>query len=303
MKRIWPVVLLPLALGVTIKVILDRGLLPNFLLSLRADLGTMGVMVGMFLSLCLLIVWGIGVWLERQYLIELTDREEKFADEHAQFLRRLDHELKNPLTAIQAGLANLTSGSNGETLESVQAQTLRLSRLVSDLRKLADLETRPIERAPVDLTDLLAEAVSLVNEDPEAGRRSFILNLPRAPWPLPEVMGDEDLLLLAMLNILDNAVKFSQPGATIEVRAFEDSNMVIVEIADTGAGIPDEELPFVWQELYRGQHARGIPGSGLGLTLVRAIADKHGGQVSIRSRVKTGTVVTLKVPVGDVTKQ
>lgn len=302
MKRLWPAVLLPLALGVMIKVGLDRSVLPNYLLSLRIDLGTMGVLVGVFLSLCLLILWGIGLWLEGQYHHDLADREAKFADEHAQFLRRLDHELKNPLTAIQAGLANLTSGSNGETLESVQTQTQRLSRLVSDLRKLADLETRPIERAPVDLTELLAEAVSIVNEDPEAGHRSFNLNLPRAPWPLPEVMGDENLLLLAILNILDNAVKFTQPGATIEVRAFEDSNMVIVEIADTGSGIPDEELPYVWQELYRGRHARGIPGSGLGLALVRAIAEKHGGQVSIRSRVNTGTVVTVKVPVGDVTK-
>jgi signal transduction histidine kinase len=289
-------------LGLAIKVILDRDLLPNYLLSLRIDMGTLGVLVGVFLSLCLLVLWGIGVWLERQYQDDLAAQEAKFTDEHAQFLRRLDHELKNPLTAIQAGLANLTSGSNEETLESVQAQTQRLSRLVSDLRKLADLETRPIDRGPVDMTGLLAEALSIVNEDPEAGYRAVNLNLPRAPWPLPEVMGDEDLLLLAVLNILDNAVKFTQPGATIEVRAFEDSHMVTVEVADTGSGIPDEELPFVWQELYRGRHARGIPGSGLGLALVRAIAEKHGGQVSIRSRINTGTVVTLKVPIADVTR-
>ena len=77
--------------------------------------------------------------------------------------------------------------------------------------------------------------------------------------------------------------------------------MVIVEVADTGPGIPEEELPYVWQELYRGQGARGVQGSGLGLALVRAISDRHGGQVTIRSRVRQGTVVTMKLPIGDVT--
>ena len=64
-------------------------------------------------------------------------------------------------------------------------------------------------------------------------------------------------MLLALLNLLGNAVKFSEPGATVEVRAFEDANMVIIEVADTGPGIPESEVPFVWQELYRGQGARG----------------------------------------------
>jgi two-component system OmpR family sensor kinase len=87
----------------------------------------------------------------------------------------------------------------------------------------------------------------------------------------------------------------------VEVRAFEDAEMVIVEVADTGSGIPEEEQPFVWQELYRGKEARGIPGSGLGLTLVQAITDRHGGQVTLRSRVEQGTVVTMRLPAGDVT--
>jgi two-component system OmpR family sensor kinase len=107
--------------------------------------------------------------------------------------------------------------------------------------------------------------------------------------------------MLSMINLINNAVKFSQPGETVEVRAFEDAEMVIVEVADTGLGIPDEELPHVWQELYRGQGARGVPGSGLGLALVRAITDRHRGQVTIRSRVRQGTVVTMKLPVGHVT--
>ena len=76
--------------------------------------------------------------------------------------------------------------------------------------------------------------------------------LPQAPWPLPNINGDPDLLLLAVHNLLDNAVKFTLPGDTIEIRAFEDANQIVIEIADTGPGIPGEEIILVWDELYRG---------------------------------------------------
>ena len=89
-----------------------------------------------------------------------------------------------------------------------------------------------------------------------------------------------------------------QPGDRIEVRALEDGAAVVVEVADTGPGIPETEVPLVWEELYRGQGARGIPGSGLGLALVRAIAERHGGQVDLRSREGQGTVFTLRLPTG-----
>ena len=82
------------------------------------------------------------------------------------------------------------------------------------------------------------------------------------------------------------------------MREFEDGSNIVIEVADTGPGIPDDELPYVWEELYRGKGARGIPGSGLGLALVRAIADRHQGQVSLRSRKGQGTVVTLRLPAG-----
>jgi two-component system OmpR family sensor kinase len=121
--------------------------------------------------------------------------------------------------------------------------------------------------------------------------------VPQAPWPLPQVPGDNDLLLLALHNLLDNALKFSRKGDTIEVRAFEDGQSVVVEVADTGPGVPAGELPHVWEELYRGVGARGVPGSGLGLALVRAIVERHGGQVSVRSREGQGTVFGVRLQV------
>jgi two-component system OmpR family sensor kinase len=302
MKRAWILLLLPGLIGVLLKIIFERGWLENSVAYLRVDLGTLALLMGILLTFLLFIIWGIFLWQERQFNQEFLEIQTSSTEERRQFLRRLDHELKNPLTAIQAGLVNLDDGGNNTALQSIRTQTRRLSRLVADLRKLADLETRPIDSAEVDLAVVLEEAVVIVQQEPESVDRSISLSLPQAPWPLPKVQGDEDLLLLAQVNLLNNAVKFSSPGDRVEVRAFEDSEMVIVEVADTGPGIPEAEVPFVWQELYRGRGARGVPGSGLGLALVRAITERHGGQVIIRSRVDQGTVVTMKLPTSEVTK-
>lgn len=191
----------------------------------------------------------------------------------------------------------------GEALVSVEAQVLRLSRLTADLRKLAELETRSLERAPVDIAELLQEAVVLAQEQSESEGRQLTLTLPQAPWPVPGILGDWDLLFLATYNLLDNALKFTRPGDTVEVRASEDGTCVVIEVADTGPGIPKEEIARVWEELYRGQGARGVPGSGLGLALVRAIVERHGGQVTLRSRPGQGTVVTMRLPVQDVSER
>jgi two-component system OmpR family sensor kinase len=239
--------------------------------------------------------------------------EAKAAQDRLRFLMRLDHELKNPLTAIRAGLVNIdflassaqaravpaARGGISETLASVWAQADRINKLVSDLRKLADLETQEIEAAPVDLPGLLHEVVEAVGEIPTAGERAIRVTVPRAPWPLPLIEGDRDLLFIAMQNLVANAVKFSAPGDTIEVRASEDDDALLLEVADTGVGIPADEIGQVWQELARGRIARSLPGTGIGLALVRVIAARHGGQVAIRSRHGQGTVVSIRLPVPD----
>ena len=100
------------------------------------------------------------------------------------------------------------------------------------------------------------------------------------------------------MNLLENALKYSRPGDTVELRASEIGANIVIEVADTGPGIPEEEQPHVWEELYRGEAGRGIPGSGLGLALVRAIAERHNGRVSLRSRLGQGTVFSLHLPAG-----
>jgi len=288
--------LLPLGLGLALAALWQAGLWPNPVLYLRADVGTLFLLLGLIASLG----WGLGLSLwtaaGRRCEQALTHTLEQQADSHRRFIRRLDHELKNPLTAIRAGLANLAGQGDAPILASVRAQVDRLARLSADLRKLADLETQPLEQEPVDLGGLLAELLELAEERPEAAARHLRLTLPQAPWPLPPVAGDRDLLFLALHNLVDNAIKFTRPQDTIEIRAFEDGSAVAVEVADTGPGIGEDELPHLGEELYRGSAGRSVAGSGLGLALVRAIVARHGGTLAIRSRVGQGTVVTLRLP-------
>lgn len=296
MVRRWLWALVPLLGGLLLGLAFAYEVLPNPVLVMRADLAALVQILGLLLAI---LLWGWfvlhdwGTYLRQE---TRTEVETRAAEDRRRFLQRLDHELKNPLTAIQAGLANLSEPSNPGALESVKAQTTRVSRLVADLRKLADLETRPLEMEPVNLSEILETLTDMAREGEHSDRR-ITLTIPQAPWPLPEVSGDYDLLLLAIHNLLNNALKFTKPGDRVEVRALEDGQAVVIEVADTGPGIPEEDLPHVWDELYRGNSARGVPGSGLGLALVRAILERHGGRVNIRSRSGQGTVVSLRVPV------
>lgn len=223
---------------------------------------------------------------------------------HRRFLLRLDHELKNPVTALRAALPGVVPDpasldpDRARAFETLEQQTLRLSTLVAELRKLAELETRPLEQEDVDLAQVVQDAVADLGDQAAATGvpRAITVTLPQAPWPLPHVRGDADLLYLAVHNLLANALKFSPAGSTVEVRGSDDDGVVVVEVADSGTGIPEHELDAVFDELARGEQARGTPGSGLGLPLVRVVAQRHGGTVTLRSRPGQGTSARLRLP-------
>jgi len=299
MRKIRPFIV-PILIIVSVLVaaiLLWSRVLPDLLITIRIYLGN----VLLILDVIFAFFWLVLTFVQsrsRQNAIEGVIYEA--AAVKRRFLRRLDHELKNPLTAIRAGLANLAETHLEEmqrqAISSVEAQTLRLSRLSSDLRKLAELEARPFERSAVNVNEMLQEAYAMAQDQPNAAYRDLKLTVPQAPWPLPTIQGDRDLLFLAVHNLLDNAIKFTQPGGTIEMRGFEDGSSLVIEVADTGQGIPEDELVHIGEELYRARGARGIPGNGLGLALVHSIINLHGGKVSVRSREGKGTVVTLKLP-------
>lgn len=297
----WLAALAPALLGLVLALLLYGDRLPNPLLYLHADLGTTILLAGLLSSGAAVGAVALRARARRRMVQAAAREKDEAAEAHRRFVRRLDHEMKNPLTAMRIGLANLASNSHGpeqrQALASVEAQTERLGRLVTDLRKLADLEARPLEREPIDVGELLEDAVELARQQPSAGERQLSLSVPRAPWPLPPVWGDRDLLFLAIYNLLDNARKFTRPGDRLEVRAIEDGATIVVEVADTGPGVPAEELPHLFEELYRGQEARGVEGSGLGLALVKAVVERHGGQATVRSRAGQGSVFCLRLPV------
>ena len=138
--------------------------------------------------------------------------------------------------------------------------------------------------------------MNLVKAQDDLEDRQLLLITPSAPWPIPEIQGDPDLLMLAVHNLIDNALKFTAPGDTVEIRAQEEGRNVVIEVADTGRGIPNDEQNRIWEELYRGRGSRNIPGSGLGLPLVKNIIKKHGGYVDLRSKPDQGSVFRLHLP-------
>jgi len=239
---------------------------------------------------------------------EAADRAGRDAERaaHRRFLLRLDHEMKNPVTALRAALPGVVPDpaaldpAAARAHDTLRQQTARLSALVAELRKIAELETRPLEREDVDLAQVVQDAVADLTDQAAASGvpRALAVQLPQAPWPLPHVRGDVDLLYLAVYNLLANALKFSPAGSTVEVRGRDDDGVVEVEVADSGTGIPAHELDTVFDELARGEQARGTPGSGLGLALVRVVAERHGGTVDLRSRPGQGTSARLRVPAG-----
>jgi len=213
--------------------------------------------------------------------------------EHRRFIHRLDHELKNPLTAIQIQLDNLQAAQpdGRSALAEVRAQTDRLASLTRGLRRLADLETRPLEIERVEIGELLDEVIDLL-QAPER----IVLDVQRVPWPIPTLQGDRELLLMVFRNLVDNALKYSPTGTPVQVRARDMSGALVVEVVDTGRGIQPDELPLVTEELYRGSNTRDVPGSGLGLAIVQRIVERHGGHLELRSRLGQGTITAVQIP-------
>jgi signal transduction histidine kinase len=216
------------------------------------------------------------------------------------FLRRLDHEIKNPLTGLRAALVNMQETQAAEerqhAVENAGRAVTRLTRLLADLRKLSDLGERPIERTYVDVPDLLQDAVDAAHVLPAFDGREVSLLIPKVPSPFPSITGDRDLLVLAVYNLIE---KFTCAEDSVEVRASEDGQFVVIEVADSGVGIPPEDLPKIFEELYRGSNARSTEGSGLGLALVKRIIALHNGQINVRSSQAEprGTVFTMRLPV------
>jgi two-component system OmpR family sensor kinase len=298
--RVIAIALVPTLLSLAVAFLFERNILDNLFLvgEYRIDaaglISRIGVLAGGVIVVVLITFW----WAERRAVDALQAERRAQADTRRRFFRRLDHELKNPLTIIKIGIANLRNSTNltaeqGVSLGRVGQQAERLQKLVQDLRWLSELGENRLERYPVDLADVLEEAVALAHTTHQ--QRALDLSIQQVPWPLAAVSGDRDMLVIVFRNLLDNALKFSTPDDRIKVSATDDGQWANVEVADTGTGISATELPRIFEELYRGENAQNIDGSGLGLALVWRIVNLHGGEISVRSRLGQGTVMSVRL--------
>ena len=269
------------------------------ILAFKIGLGA-GFFVILF-TLAILIQIGASAydWGKNQATKKVTSERD---NAYRQFLRRLDHELKNPLTGLQAALTNLREAQSASdthsAVENASAAATRLGRILRDLRKLAELDADMLEQRPVDVDELVNEMVSAAGSLPTYQGRNINLLISKVP-ALPTITGDRDMLGLAIYNLLDNALKYSKPADAVEVRVREDGRALFIEVADSGSGIPPHEQLRIFEDLYRGENARETQGSGLGLALARRIIQLHGGEISLRSdpSMGRGTVFIIHIPV------
>ena len=210
-----------------------------------------------------------------------------------QLVADASHELRTPLTSVRTNIEVLASsnGLSADEREHVLASTVgqleELSRLVADLVDLArDGDTAEAPAEPVRLDLLVGEAV-------ERARRLHPGRPIEADLEPSVVRASRERLHRAVGNLLDNAEKWSPPGARIEVSAREGK----VTVRDEGPGIDASDLPHVFDRFYRAPSARGTPGSGLGLAMVKQVAESYGGAVSVESPDGAGTTARLRLPV------
>jgi len=267
------------------------------------NLGVVALMMGLFITGLLLIFYNRAIRRQEQTQTLIEEAKREAEQGRRRFLRRLDHEIKNPLTGLRAALVNMQEVQNSadreRAVENAGHAVERLTRLLTDLRKLSDLGERPIELWQVDVPDLLQDVVDAAHVLPAYQGRDVNLLIPKVPSPFPMITGDRDLLVLAVYNLVENALKFTSSNDSVEIRVAEDGRAILIEVADSGVGIPVEDVSKIFEELYRGSNARSTEGSGLGLALVHRIIALHNGQIHVRSSQEEprGTVFTIRLPV------
>jgi len=239
---------------------------------------------------------------ERTRQLEEANAELQVLDEmKSKFVSDISHELRTPLASMTLYLELLEKGKpekHQQYRRSLHQMLDRLTQLVEDILDLSRLETRsllPQMLQPVDLNAIVEQMVDVFRPRAEAvGLDLFFLPAPT----LPPLLGDSTQISRLVSNLLANAINYTPRGAvTVSTAVTPEPGNVCLMVQDTGVGIAESDLPFVVDRFYRGQHeGLGIPGIGLGLTIVKEIADMHGGQLHIDSEMDQGTTVTVSFP-------
>ncbi|MFF4616930.1 sensor histidine kinase [Nonomuraea jabiensis] len=214
------------------------------------------------------------------------------------FLADASHELRTPLTSVR-GFAELhrRGGDAGEAMRRIENEAARMGVLVNDLLALAQLdEERPIERRPVDLLEVAADTIRDARvRVPDRQVRLAGLDGPLAPVT---ITGDDARLRQVAANLVGNALGHTPPDASVTVRVGRSDDLAVLEVSDTGPGVPPEHVPHLFDRLYRvGQgRSRADGGAGLGLAIVSAIVRAHGGRVEVDTAPGEGATFRVLLP-------
>ncbi len=220
------------------------------------------------------------------------------------FVANVSHELKTPVGALSLLAETLLAENDPEVSQRlagrIQTESLRVNRIIEDLLDLSRIEAEEHPpREPLQASLIMAEAVERVRSVAEQRHVKLLVDEPEPPVTL---MGDRRQLVAAMHSLLENAVKYSDEGSSVEVFGRANGGWVELVVRDQGIGIPARDLERIFERFYRVDHGRSrqTGGTGLGLSIVRHVANNHQGLVHVESREGEGSTFTLRLPVAAV---
>jgi signal transduction histidine kinase len=223
-----------------------------------------------------------------------------------EFVSTVSHELRTPLTSIKGSLqlvladpASVPDAEYQELLTVGLTNTERLIRLINDILDISKIEAGRLmlKRSAVPPAELVRQSIAAIAQAPAGVRITASVS-----DPLPDVYGDPDRLLQALLNLLSNALKFAPPATAVEVAVARDGDhFVRFSVTDHGPGIPADKMSRLFQRFQQldASTTRRIPGTGLGLAITKALVEEHGGRIEVTSVEGAGSTFSFIIPVAD----
>jgi heavy metal sensor kinase len=230
----------------------------------------------------------------------MLDRLQSAFETEKRFVADASHELKTPLSVIKAQCDVLlqdddTDGKYTQALNRIRAASNSMNRLIGDMLSLARLDSGSLSAADfttVSLYECIDNAIKFTEFSAKENQVKIIKKIPEDI----NILGDRDMLTEVFLNIIDNAIKYSKPGGTVEIKAAHNTDGVEVAVQDTGAGIREGDSAKIFDRFYRSDTSRGIEGTGLGLSIAKEIVKIHGGHIKVKSEPAKGSLFVLTLP-------